>query len=138
MHAVLCQNNFLLSITILYNHRIIKKHTNIRLQDNARQYGTFFPPHATGAKATIAGGKSEMSRAYMAWDQAEMGYLTDADHIAKNTDVEGKGHLSREQAVSFASQFHDLKEDNKHTKKQLYRLAFLCVLLALLQALHCC
>jgi hypothetical protein len=56
-------------------------------------------------------------------DQAEKGYLTDAECLAKNMDVEGKGCLSSE------SQLISLKEDNRQTKKQLYGLAILCVLL---------
>jgi predicted ribosome-associated RNA-binding protein Tma20 len=76
---------------------------------------------AIGAKA--------MSRASIVWDQAEKGYLTEAERTAKNLDVEGKGHLSREQAVSLGSQYQSLKEDNKQIKNQLYGLAVLCVLL---------
>jgi hypothetical protein len=75
-------------------------------------------------------GKFEnMSRASIVWDRAEKGYLTDAERTAKNLDVEGKGHLSREQAVALGSQYQSLKEDNKQIKKQLYGLAILCVLL---------
>jgi hypothetical protein len=44
-------------------------------------------------------------------------------------DVEGKGYLSREQALLFGSQFQTLKDDSKQIKKQLYGLAVLCVFL---------
>jgi hypothetical protein len=71
----------------------------------------------------------EMSEASIMWDTAEKGYLTDAERTAKNLDVDGKGHLSREQSVSLGTQFQSLKEDNKQIKKQLYGLAVLCVLL---------
>jgi hypothetical protein len=71
----------------------------------------------------------QMSEASEKWDQVGKGYLTDAERIAKNMDVEGKGHLSREQSVLLGSQFHSLKEDNKQIKKQLYGLAILCILL---------
>jgi hypothetical protein len=71
----------------------------------------------------------QMSDTSARWDKAEKGFLTDAERTAKNLDVDGKGYLSREQSVKFASQFHDLKEDNKQIKKQVYGLAFLCVLL---------
>jgi hypothetical protein len=81
------------------------------------------------ASTTEKASKDMMSDASMKWDQAEKGYLTDAERIAKNMDVDGKGHLSREQSVSLGSQFHSLKEDNKQIKKQLYGLAILCVLL---------
>jgi hypothetical protein len=79
---------------------------------------------------TLAGTKS-MSRASMKWDQAEKGFLTDAERIAKNMDVDGKGHLSREESVSLGAQFQSLKEDNTQIKKQLYGLAILCVLLCI-------
>jgi hypothetical protein len=79
--------------------------------------------------AGLASTKFVMSEASIKWDQAEKGFLTDAERIAKNMDVDGKGHLSREQSVSLGSQFHSLKEDNKQIKKQLYGLAILCVLL---------
>ncbi|MGK3735132.1 MAG: hypothetical protein ACI8RD_007847 [Bacillariaceae sp.] len=75
------------------------------------------------------GAKVEMSEASAMWDQAEKGYLTDAERIAKTMDVDGKGHLSREQSVSLGTQFQSLKEDNIQIKKQLYGLAILCVLL---------
>jgi hypothetical protein len=71
----------------------------------------------------------EMSEASIKWDQAEKGFLSEAERIAKNMDVDGKGHLSREQSVSLGSQFQSLKEDNQSIKKQLYGLAALCVLL---------
>jgi hypothetical protein len=60
---------------------------------------------STGAAIIAGDEKSEMSRAYMAWDQEEKGYLTDTERLAKNMDVEGKGYLSREQAVLFGSKF---------------------------------
>jgi hypothetical protein len=82
---------------------------------------------STTEKTTI--GAKKMSRASIVWDQAEKGYLTDAERTAKNLDVEGKGHLSREQAVSLGSQYQSLKEDNKQIKKQLYGVAVLCVIL---------
>jgi len=78
---------------------------------------------------TPNGLKPEMSEASIKWDQAEKGYLTDAERIAKNMDVEGKGHLSREESVMLGTQFQSLKEDNQSIKKQLYGLAVLCVLL---------
>jgi hypothetical protein len=84
--------------------------------------------NSTTEKPTVAGNK-QMSRASIVWDQAEKGYLTEAERTAKNLDVEGKGHLSREQAVSLGSQYQSLKEDNKTIKKQLYGLAILCVIL---------
>ena len=71
----------------------------------------------------------EQTEESIKWDQAEKGYLTDAERIAKNMDVDGKGHLSREQSVSLGAQFQSLKEDNKQIKKNLYGLAVLCVLL---------
>jgi len=74
-------------------------------------------------------GAKRMSRASMKWDQAEKGFLTDAERVAKNMDVDGKGHLSREESVSLGAQFQSLKEDNTQIKKQLYGLAILCVLL---------
>ena len=43
---------------------------------------------------------AKMSRESTMWDEAEKGFLTDAERIAKNMDVEGKGHLSKEQSVS--------------------------------------
>jgi hypothetical protein len=70
-----------------------------------------------------------MSNASRRWDQAKKGFLTDGERTAKNMDVEGKGHLSREQVVSLGSQYHSLKEDNKQIKKQLLGLAILCVVL---------
>jgi hypothetical protein len=72
---------------------------------------------------------TDQSEASIMWDQAEKGYLTDAERIAKNMDIDGKGHLSREQSVSLGAQFQGLKEDNKQIKKQLYGLAVLCVIL---------
>jgi hypothetical protein len=75
--------------------------------------------------------KLQMSEASIRWDQAEKGFLTDAERIAKNMDVDGKGHLSREQSVMLGSQFQSLKEDNQSIKKQLYGLATLCVLLCI-------
>jgi len=84
--------------------------------------------NSTTEKPTVAGNK-QMSRASIVWDQAEKGYLTEAERTAKNLDVEGKGHLSREQAVSLGTQYQSLKEDNKTIKKQLYGLAILCVVL---------
>ena len=78
---------------------------------------------------TSASEKKAMSRASIVWDQAEKGYLSEAERTAKNLDVEGKGHLTREQAVSLGSQYQTLKEDNKTIKNQLYGLAVLCVLL---------
>jgi hypothetical protein len=71
----------------------------------------------------------EQTEASEKWDQAEKGYLTDAERIAKNMDVGGKGHLSRQESVSLGAQFQSLKEDNQSIKKQLYGLAILCVLL---------
>ena len=87
--------------------------------------------------ATLAGTKQfsriqadfEMSDASIIWDQAEKGFLTDAERIAKNMDIGGKGHLSRQESVLLGSQYQSLKEDNKQIKKQLYGLAILCVLL---------
>jgi hypothetical protein len=73
--------------------------------------------------------KPEMSEASIKWDQAEKGFLSEAERIAKNMDVEGKGHLSREESVMLGTQFQSLKEDNQSIKKQLYGLAILCVLL---------
>ena len=73
----------------------------------------------------------QMSEASIRWDQAEKGFLTDAERIAKNMDVDGKGHLSREQSVMLGTQFQSLKEDNKSIRKQLYGLAVLCVLLCI-------
>ena len=81
------------------------------------------------ASTTAKGLKPEMSEASIKWDQAEKGFLTDAERIAKNMDVEGKGHLSREESVMLGTQFQSLKEDNQSIKKQLYGLAALCVLL---------
>ena len=72
---------------------------------------------------------AKMSRESTMWDEAEKGFLTDAERIAKNMDVEGKGHLSREQAVALGAQFQSLKDDNKQIKNQNYGLAILCVLL---------
>ena len=84
----------------------------------------------TAAAAAAATGKTpRMSDASVRWDQAEIGFLTDAERLAKNMDVEGKGYLSREEAVAFGSQHLSLKEDNKQIKKQLYGLAILCVLM---------
>jgi hypothetical protein len=77
---------------------------------------------------TLEGAKT-MSRGSKLWDQAEKGFLTDAERIAKNMDVGGKGHLSRQESVSLGAQFQSLKEDNQSIKKQLYGLAILCVLL---------
>ena len=77
---------------------------------------------------TLEGAKT-MSRGSKLWDQAEKGFLTDAERIAKNMDVGGKGHLSRQESVLLGSQYQSLKEDNKQIKKQLYGLAILCVLL---------
>ena len=74
---------------------------------------------------------AEMSRVSTLWDLGEKGFLTDAERIAKNMDVEGKEHLSREQSVSLGAQFQSLKEDNKHIKKNLYGLAVRCVLLSI-------
>ena len=78
---------------------------------------------------------AEMSRVSTLWDLGEKGFLTDAERIAKNMDVEGKGKLSREQSVSLGAQFQSLKEDNKHIKKNLYGLA---VLLCSLIHWKCC
>ena len=61
---------------------------------------------------------AEMSRVSTLWDLGEKGFLTDAERIAKNMDVEGKGHLSREQSVSLGAQFQSLKEDNKHIDQE--------------------
>ncbi|OEU07785.1 hypothetical protein FRACYDRAFT_250811 [Fragilariopsis cylindrus CCMP1102] len=61
--------------------------------------------------------------------RVKKGFLTDAERIAKNMDVEGKGHLSRDQAVALGAQYQSLKEDNTRIKNQLYGLALLCVLL---------
>ncbi|OEU06411.1 hypothetical protein FRACYDRAFT_254564 [Fragilariopsis cylindrus CCMP1102] len=72
---------------------------------------------------------AKMSRESTMWDEAEKGFLTDAERIAKNMDVEGKGHLSRQQAVALGAQYQSLKDDNKQIKNQLYGLAILCVLL---------
>jgi hypothetical protein len=82
-------------------------------------------PKETATTTTTA----TMSRVSTMWDQAEKGFLTDAERIAKNMDVEGKGHLSREQAVALGAQYQSLKEDNTRIKNQLYGLALLCVLL---------
>ncbi|OEU14985.1 hypothetical protein FRACYDRAFT_241107 [Fragilariopsis cylindrus CCMP1102] len=76
-------------------------------------------------------GAKTMSRGSKLWDQAEKGFLTDAERIAKNMDVGGKGHLSRQESVSLGTQFQSLKEDNQSIKKQLYGLAILCVLLCI-------
>jgi hypothetical protein len=84
---------------------------------------------STTGKSTNGAKSAEMTDASIKWDQAEKGYLTDAERIAKTMDVDGKGHLSREQSVSLGSQYQSLKEDNKHIKKQLYGLAILCVVL---------
>ena len=63
---------------------------------------------------------AEMSRESTMWDQAEKGFLTDAERIAKNMDVEGKGHLSREQSVSLGAQFQSLKEDLTNISRRIY------------------
>jgi hypothetical protein len=84
---------------------------------------------STTGKSSNGAKSAEMTDASIKWDQAEKGYLTDAERIAKTMDVDGKGHLSREQSVSLGSQYQSLKEDNKHIKKQLYGLAILCVVL---------
>jgi hypothetical protein len=52
-----------------------------------------------------------------------------SDASVQRMDVEGKGYLSREEAVVFGSQHQSLKEDNKQIKKQLYGLVILCVFL---------
>jgi hypothetical protein len=88
--------------------------------------------NTTNTITTSAAGTRKTDLMYDAsvrWDQAEKGFLTDAERLAMNLNVEGKGHLSREQAVSLSSQYLSLKEDNKQIKKQLYGLAILCVLL---------
>jgi hypothetical protein len=83
----------------------------------------------TSPATRISKASRRMSKASMRWDKAEKGFLTDGERTAKNMDVEGKGHLSREQVVSLGSQYHSLKEDNKQIKKQLFGLAILCVVL---------
>jgi hypothetical protein len=84
---------------------------------------------AATAAAAAAGKRPNMYNASVRWDQAEKGFLTDAERLAKNMDMEGKGYLSREEAVAFGSQHLRSKEDNKQIKKQLYGLAIFCVLL---------
>jgi hypothetical protein len=56
-------------------------------------------------RTTIMTLSTKMSRASTMWDQAEKGFLTDAERIAKSMDVGGKGHLSREQAVVLGSRY---------------------------------
>ena len=77
----------------------------------------------TEPKETATTTTATMSRVSTMWDQAEKGFLTDAERIAKNMDVEGKGHLSRDQAVALGAQYQSLKEDTKRIKNQLYGLA---------------
>jgi hypothetical protein len=84
---------------------------------------------STTARAPNGSTKIEMSEASIKWDQAEKGFLSEAERIAKNMDVDGKGHLSRSESVRLGSQFQSLKEDNQSIKKQLCGLAALCVLL---------
>jgi hypothetical protein len=86
-------------------------------------------PDTRGEFNKMSKASRRMSNASRRWDQAEKGFLTDGERTAKNMDVEGKGHLSREQVVSLGSQYHSLKEDNKQIKKQLFGLAILCVVL---------
>jgi hypothetical protein len=56
---------------------------------------------AAAATAAATGKRPNMFDASVWWDQAEKGFLTNAEGLAKNMDVEGKGYLSREEAVAF-------------------------------------
>lgn len=81
-----------------------------------------------------ATGVNQQSRASVRWDGAGKGFLTDAERLAKEMDTEGKGYLTKEQAVDFATRFNNLSKENEMISNQmdglrrwLYGLGFLTV-----------
>ena len=112
-----------------WKYSLILNQDKTRKQQRKKNIQPSIMTSTTEPKETATTSTATMSRVSTMWDQAEKGFLTDAERIAKNMDVEGKGHLSRDQAVALGAQYQSLKEDNTRIKNQLYGLALLCVVL---------